>query len=126
MGVKQSQEERAVKKQEENPCNWFFPTNPKHILDATGIYVDINKMDTSDHCFSGDSKFPTFELGQGGLKTIHRTSEHTTRIHIICSSRKDHLPEDIQRELYTSGVREIVLFTTDMRYLCPFQVLVAP
>ncbi len=95
------------------------------IKDKTGIFVDINKPKSSAHCFSGESDYPTFELDDraGVLIAINPQQINMKRVHIIVNSRKTIIPDKLQMSLHKSGVREIVTFTTDMSYLCPWEVL---
>ncbi len=91
--------------------------------DATEIYVDIYKPDHSEHCFSGESKYPTFELRQESLIPINNPEIILTRAHVICLSRDIALSETVQNDLHNRGIQELVLFTTDMRYLVFWKVM---
>ncbi len=87
-----------------------------------GIFVDIDKKDKSIHCFSGESEYPTFELQENKLVAINQNKTNP-RAHVIIGSRHVTIPKKQQQELFYMGIKEIVLFTTDMQYLCYIDTL---
>ncbi len=101
----------------------IFPSYENRILDKTDIYVDIYKLDKSEHCFSGPTDYSTFELRKDQLITITKTTD-MNRTHLICISRDVLISDEIHFQLQTKGVKEVFLFTTDMRYLVPWKLLI--
>ncbi len=95
----------------------------RRFSDKTNIYADIDKPKPSTHCFSGTSDYTTFEYSKNLLTSVFE-AKNCKRIHVICDSCHTELPFDIQLQFHNQNVHEIVLFTTDMRYLCQNKVLI--
>ena len=125
----------SVKRNEQFFCLLFFqvgmdlfvitPNPERGIVDATELYVDIYKPKPYEHCFSGKSAYPSFEVKKDGtLMNINpEATQDFRRVHLVINSRETNLTAKTQLELHTKGAQELVLFITDMRYVVPWKIL---